>query len=162
MNYFKTKIHSVIDLITNSSTEIFINCNKDTIETAKNFVNVMLEAAGSNKTADDLFEFQILNSNHIENYCEMMAQRMFGVSEKEGFYSLSDDKQDKISKMYDEAMKDPEFRPDNWCELGTGDHIYSHPSKYDSLVMIPKETTSDAMWLDAWFHNIFTLEEEWC
>lgn len=57
MNSISLKIHSVIDLITNSSTEIYTNSGS--IESIKEFINELLAEAGSLKTADDLYTFKI-------------------------------------------------------------------------------------------------------
>ena len=54
------KIHSFIDLITNSSTEIFVEANQNTIKSVKSVIDNILKLAGSNFTADDLFEFSLV------------------------------------------------------------------------------------------------------
>ena len=51
-------IHSFIDLITNSSTEIYIGTKEKTIEYAKEMIDKFLAEAGSDKKADDLFTFE--------------------------------------------------------------------------------------------------------
>jgi len=57
------KVHSFSDIITNSSSEIFINANKKTIEAVKTLINYFLEKGGSKKTADDLFVFKIVRDD---------------------------------------------------------------------------------------------------
>lgn len=58
--------HSFIDVITNSSTEIFVGCHSNTIAFAKDFINELLKVSKSDKTADDLFEFEIVGENDNE------------------------------------------------------------------------------------------------
>lgn len=48
-------IHSFVDLITNSSTEIYIQSTDKTVDMVKNLVNAILDASGSTYTCDDLF-----------------------------------------------------------------------------------------------------------
>ena len=52
-------IHSIIDLVTNSSTEIYVTCHTKTVETIKEFVNGILKSVNSDKTADDLFDMSL-------------------------------------------------------------------------------------------------------
>jgi hypothetical protein len=52
-------VHSFVDLITNSSTEIYIAATESTIEGIKNIINNILSLGGSKFTADDLFEFSL-------------------------------------------------------------------------------------------------------
>ena len=54
------KIHSIVDVITNSSTVIY-TYQDDSIEPAKELVNEMLKLSGiTDKTADDIFFFNAL------------------------------------------------------------------------------------------------------
>lgn len=54
------KIHSIVDVITNSSTVIY-TYQEDSIEPAKELVNEMLKLSGiTDKTADDIFLFNVL------------------------------------------------------------------------------------------------------
>jgi len=55
------KIHSIVDLITNSSTEIFTSVRQSAITEIKHLVNSLLHYAKSEETADDLFEFSSTN-----------------------------------------------------------------------------------------------------
>lgn len=53
------KLHSQVDLITNSSTVIYSNATGHTIEKAKALVNAILAAAGSGYGADELYNFDL-------------------------------------------------------------------------------------------------------
>lgn len=54
------KIHSIVDVITNSSTVIY-TYQEDSIEPAKELVNEMLKLSGiTDKIADDIFCFNVL------------------------------------------------------------------------------------------------------
>jgi len=52
-------IHSVVALITNSSSEIFVSADESTVKAIKKITNDILKAGGSTQTADDLFTFEL-------------------------------------------------------------------------------------------------------
>lgn len=52
-------VHSFLDLVTNSSTEIFISANEATIKALKDLINNILKAGGSEVTADMMFDFTL-------------------------------------------------------------------------------------------------------
>jgi len=54
----KIKLHSLIDLITNSSTEIY-TYSSASIEACKNMVDEFFKMTGVNKTCDDVFELSL-------------------------------------------------------------------------------------------------------
>ena len=56
-------VHSFVDLITNSSTEIYIQATTKTVESVKEIINNLLKVNGSGYTADDLFEISLFNSS---------------------------------------------------------------------------------------------------
>lgn len=56
-------IHSFVDLITNSSSEVFVSDTEKTVEALKEAVNAILKLAKSDKTCDDLFDTQLCYSN---------------------------------------------------------------------------------------------------
>ena len=59
INKITLDIHSFIDIITNSSTEIFVQATSHTIKNVKELVNSLLKLGGSQLTADDLFTFEL-------------------------------------------------------------------------------------------------------
>jgi hypothetical protein len=52
-------MHSFVDLITNSSTEIYIQASEKTIESIKALVNNILKLGNSDVTCDDLFTIEL-------------------------------------------------------------------------------------------------------
>ena len=52
-------IQSFIDVVTNSSTEIFVEATSHTKDHIIDMVNEILKADGSDKTCDDLFDIQL-------------------------------------------------------------------------------------------------------
>lgn len=51
--------HSFVDVITNSSTEIFVTTHDKSVEMIKSIIDTFLEAAGSDKKADDICKVYI-------------------------------------------------------------------------------------------------------
>ena len=49
-------VHSFIDVITNSSSEVFVTSDRKTIEAVKNVIDSILLIGGGKETCDDLFE----------------------------------------------------------------------------------------------------------
>jgi hypothetical protein len=59
MTELKIKTHSVVDVITNSSTVIYTQAGEGTISAIKEMVNALLALGESDLTADDLFNFEL-------------------------------------------------------------------------------------------------------
>ncbi len=49
-------VHSFIDVITNSSSEVFVTSDRSTVAAMKDAINALLSVAGSKERCDDLFE----------------------------------------------------------------------------------------------------------
>ena len=62
MKSFILNIHSFIDVITNSSTEIFIDYSRS-IRPCKEMINEMLKTFGVEQSCDDIFEVKLINEN---------------------------------------------------------------------------------------------------
>jgi len=54
----KIPVHSLIDLITNSSTEIFVDCTSS-VQPAKDLLTEFLKLSGSDKTCDEVFDVSL-------------------------------------------------------------------------------------------------------
>lgn len=61
-------MHSIIALITNSSTEIFTSASDNGVKYVKELIENILKAAGSEKTVDELFEVKF--SRTLSGYTE--------------------------------------------------------------------------------------------
>ena len=53
-------IQSITDIVTNSSTEVFIRIKETDINTVKELINNIIKISGSTLQADDLFTIEIL------------------------------------------------------------------------------------------------------
>lgn len=56
----KIPIHSFVDVITNSSSEIFVVADDNTKVLCKDLINNFLSMTGSDKKADDLFDIKLV------------------------------------------------------------------------------------------------------
>jgi len=63
MKTLKLGIHSFIDVITNSSTEMFVDQSK-CLQPCKDMINEMLAAFDVNKTCDDIFDISLENDDY--------------------------------------------------------------------------------------------------
>jgi hypothetical protein len=67
----KLNIHSIIDVITNSSTEIYTSVDNSSINGAHAMINEILKVAGSEFKSKDLFDIQIIKEDSLE--CEVSS-----------------------------------------------------------------------------------------
>ena len=72
-------LHSFVDLITNSSSEIFVQADENTIKSVKKLIDNLIKASGSDKTADDLFEidlgYEVVNNETYDT--ELVTKERF-------------------------------------------------------------------------------------
>ena len=91
----KIKLHSSVDLITNSSTVIF-TYSDGSLAAVKELVNEMLKVFGKEKTFDDIFYAQVLPDEYNEdkdlpeNYKELEVQYIKGEIEKQDWMENSE------------------------------------------------------------------------
>jgi len=77
----KLNVHSFVDVITNSSTEIYIQVGQHTVDFIKRIVDGILKVAKSELTAEDMFIFDI--SDEDDNW-NGMSDSYLTVTPKEG------------------------------------------------------------------------------
>lgn len=61
-------MHSFVDIITNSSTEIYVAATNKTIKTLKSLIDNLLKLGKSKSTCDDLFTIEIDKERFKEDY----------------------------------------------------------------------------------------------
>ena len=103
-------IHSFVDVITNSSTTIYVGCHSNTIEYAKDLINNLLKIAGSDKKADDLFEFEIQNKfQHdrelLEEYLDCIIDDYEDEIRQDERFKDIEDINDVKDDIYDQMIK---------------------------------------------------------
>ena len=60
MDNILVSVHSVVDIITNSSTTIYTGATDGAVELVTTIINETLRQAGSDKRADDLYEIKVV------------------------------------------------------------------------------------------------------
>lgn len=60
MKAFIINVHSLVDLITNSSSEIFVCANNKSVETIKQLIDAILILGDSKLKCDDLFDINLI------------------------------------------------------------------------------------------------------
>lgn len=84
-------INSITDVITNSSTSVFVVYDEGNIKTIKELVNSILEISGE-YTFDDLFDIQmIVNEEAIENFFDKDEITQEDINKYQDIYWNSDD-----------------------------------------------------------------------
>ena len=64
------RVHSFIDIITNSSTEIFVQANENTLKNIKSLIDSILTIGGSTLRCNDIFTMKVVKEkvNRYEDY----------------------------------------------------------------------------------------------
>ena len=137
MKEIKLNLHSIVDVITNSSTMVYIMATTKSIDLAKKFINKILTFSGSDKTADDLFDFSIEINDEKYLYTDYLADcKSDELDEKE------------ILSLEDWRVKTIEEAADDYDNYTTS-----------SVVIKPKDTTNKKMMdLVSEFEAIFNIE----
>jgi len=125
MKSLRIPLHSFVDLITNSSSEIFVQAHDKTIVAVKEVINNLLKGVGSDKTADDLFTIELgIEVDNPESYEERKISGkgytvMLSTSTPEGAAALKEKQDD-----------------------------YEYPAKTD-IIVTPKDGTNENLVLAA-------------
>ena len=77
-NTLRIPLHSFVDLITNSSSEIFVSATDSTVTAIKKLVDSLLLAGGSKFTVDELFEITLEDNPHYEKDSQDYYERELG------------------------------------------------------------------------------------
>jgi len=79
-------IHSIVDVITNSSSVIYTEATDNAIQIAKSIVDEILALGGSDKTADDLYDFkyQVLPDDVLDWALDDAESGLEGIPDPDG------------------------------------------------------------------------------
>lgn len=98
------KVHSVVDVITNSSTVIYTQATEATVKSFRNLINAILDIAGSTVRADDLFIFRLVPDMYTLREAMVDNSDEFGY-DTEWYNSLSNDYSKKSKALEDKAIE---------------------------------------------------------
>lgn len=93
-------IHSFVDLITNSSSETFVNATEKSVDTVKDLVNGMLKLSASSLTCDDLFKIEIVHKYESTDYKTLWLTPTEAIAKFEDG-TLSEDENEPDGSKYD-------------------------------------------------------------
>lgn len=157
MKTLRVNVHSFVDVITNSSTVIYVQCTNETTKLAKDLIDTILKAANVKQTASDLFEFSI-----EPNECFKDSIRYELIDYKEHIQKIDKYKNvtdAEIDKKYETIAKDlldavsskkiPE--PDGWAENSDG-------WNQETLVITAKDNSKISIDLAIKIQQIFEID----
>lgn len=99
----KIPVHSVIDVITNSSTEIFTFAKDNAVELCHEAINEILKVSGSDRKSEDLFDV------YIEPDSGYLIDSLFDSLEEMNDDNIADGgKGDEVYLKYKERIKEIE------------------------------------------------------
>ena len=107
-------IHSFVDLITNSSSEIFVTADGNTVKAVKKLIDDILKSSGSDKTVDDLFEisigYEVTDNKTYDN--KFVTKAEFEKIEAE-YQEWEDGDQSKDEPRFQPCYSDGDYRNSN-------------------------------------------------
>jgi hypothetical protein len=168
MKEIKLSLHSIIDVITNSSTEIYTFTNSSAIEKSYELLNEILKIADSDKKAEDLFEIYIIPNDwdNIINYFNKYYEDEFEKCDNLQELKILLDEQDKIEEYKERSKFEKEKiipflkKDDNWKIIfnkivDDGDNFYQRET---SLIIVAKDELKSTENIINLFWNLFSQE----
>jgi uncharacterized membrane protein YheB (UPF0754 family) len=148
----KIFLHSFSDVITNSSETIYVSATEKSIVAVKEVINYFLQKAGSDKTADDLFTFELeLDEAYVERILDDMGSLQKFDLVGESVTNLSTEELEK--KEYEtirKLVKEGKINLDNY------DNDCSF--REDHLLIIPKDNSKEVFDMTLKVSKIFDIE----
>lgn len=139
----KIKFHSVVSLITNSSTVIF-TYQDGSIAPAKELINEMLKLSGvEDKTADDVFYFGVFCDDDV--YFERDGSLPDDCPELVGRWGTPEYKESEtirnewFNKLVNSILKDGVEKPEWMKNAENGESSYSDWAPDSYLYLVPKD-----------------------
>jgi hypothetical protein len=105
MHSITIPVHSFVDVITNSSSEVFVTCNGKTIEVVKSIIKLFLENANIASPVDDLFVVELVFDNRDEDDEDYVCTDPDGGGYEDGPTSLRVRLKDPNNPNFGELVK---------------------------------------------------------
>lgn len=144
---YKFKLHSVVDVITNSSTVIYTYHN-GCVDPAKELINEMLKLSGiDDKKAEDIFYFGVF-CDHDRYFDCLDNPDDYGIELPDGYVKISgnygsEERKESITKRHEwldgiilSIIKGDMERPE-WMNISETNDYGLDPDR--TLVLIPKD-----------------------
>lgn len=123
----KLKIHSVVDLITNSSTVIF-TYSEGSLPVLKELVNEMLKSSGREEIFDDVFYAEVFLEERYE-YLDYITRNVIDTD-------IDDD--EKLDNLIHEILIGKSKKPQWMIDAEDNDYDYNYYRRSTVLEIIPK------------------------
>lgn len=134
----KIKVHSFIDVITNSSTEIYVSADQGTIKAIKALIDNILKLGNSTLKADDLFTFEIYCEREREYYIGLLADNYMSDEQYQEYKQIGYSVVENLVKEIEALDKKPEW----WKSF---EDKYDYDDFYDSeMIVKAKDDNPDA------------------
>ena len=114
MKQLEIKIHSFVDLITNSSTELYVEATAGTLKSIKNLIDNLIKSISPTLSVDQLFDFELKTEVDDEYLFDYAFDYLFSELSNEEM-TLSYDLKRKIIKIRLEEVKLQTPRP-GWLQ----------------------------------------------
>ena len=169
MKALRIKIDSFSDVITNSSTTIYVMPNSKSEKLLEEFINYLLKMSGSKAKAKDLFEIKTeLSPDWVVGtlYDKMCDEDMFTLEEQKVFDNLANERKgssnySEAHNKWREAVYKACMRKINNNEYQVKDNRDDDESSYreDNLLLIPKANSKDVRNISQLMRNMFDVQE---
>jgi len=144
----KIPVHSLIDLITNSSTEIYVT-SESSVQPAKDLLAELLKINGSDKNVDEVFTLSVEmdNATLIDYLGDQMEEYDEELWDKLGLEDADWKTTDKILEKYLESIEKGEIEKPEWIDTMIEDMevlietyliVKSNDPKYDHFLKLLK------------------------
>jgi len=168
MKETRIRAHSLIDVITNSSTEIFTSISVETLPSIKELIDMILRLGGSEKTFDDVFDYRVDHADEDSAIEQWMDDQP---DEFEEHFGEEDKKVDKLRDTLGwghDDTKAARVAMDDRIKAYLGERIFEYGirSEYGDtpetdIVLIPKNG-EDSFSLISRVHHWFDEWAEFC
>ena len=157
MKSISIPIHSIVEVITNSSTEIYTMIKEKSAEYIKEFINKILSIAESNVTADDLFDIRLVGGSSFYSFHREKLRK----AEPE-LYPWRRDMSTKEKGMLYEKMDTKIDQMLNDDEINVTDTVWNGAADIELRVTIKGEATEQAENIVEFLKDMFYSEEIDC
>lgn len=82
MTTINIPVHSIIDIITNSSSEIYTWANENAVETTSEMIKEMMISMGVEGEVSDYFDIELIIDSEWESNMRRIAKEMIGCGEE--------------------------------------------------------------------------------
>lgn len=151
------KLHSICDIITNSSSVEYVCASEDSVRAIKEFVNEVLKAAGSDKTADDVVDIRVVpDADHSRDTLLYFIDEVVRPA-PEGLYKMSTDELMEFARNLDWDNEDNEWDYESYEDLIAN---LAHESELNIDLTDVKITAKDGTVLRD-IKNIYDVYSTW-